>query len=64
MLREKSEYSICKSEMGWTAQARRIIFNADFREANLADMAGLDHIRDRTDGILDRNGWAPTRAGR
>ncbi len=23
-------------------------------------MAGLDHIRDRTDGILDRNGWAHT----
>ena len=55
MPRDSSEYSICRSLIGCTAAARRIGLGADLGEADVADVAGLDHLGDRADRLLDRH---------
>ena len=53
--REISEYSICRSPIGCTAAARRIVSGADLREADVAHVAGLHQLGDRADRLLDRH---------
>ncbi len=55
MPREISEYSICRSAIGWTACARRERLGADFRQADVAHVAGLDQVGDGADRVLDRH---------
>ncbi len=48
---------------GCTACARRIVSAPDLGEAEVADVAGLDQLGDRTDRLLDRES-GKTRPGR
>ena len=54
MERVSREYSICRSLIGATAAARRIV-SADFAQADRPDISGLDELRDRSHGFFDRN---------
>jgi hypothetical protein len=42
-----SEYSICSAAIGWTACARRIVSAPHLGQADVTDVAGLDHLGDR-----------------
>ena len=42
-------------QIGCTACARRIVVGAGLREADVAHVAGLHHLRDRADRVLDRD---------
>ena len=48
-----SEYSICRSAMGWTACGAADGLRPHFREADVAHVAGLDHVGDGADGVFD-----------
>ena len=50
-----SEYSICRSTIGCTAAARRMVSVPDFRQPDVTDIAGAHHVGDRADGVLDRH---------
>ena len=56
MPRETREYSICRSATGWTACGAADGVGADLGQADVADVAGLDHLGDGADGLLDRHG--------
>ena len=50
-----SEYSICRSQIGCTACARRIVSTPTSESPIVADVAGLHHVGDRADGVFDRH---------
>ena len=54
MPREISEYSICRSAIGWTAAARRMVSAPTSDRPMCADVAGLHQFGDGADGLLDR----------
>ena len=56
-----SEYSICRSAIGCTACARRIVSGADLGEADGADVAGLHQVGDGADRVLDGHGGVEAR---
>ena len=53
--REISEYSICRSEIGCVCLRAADRLGADLGEADVADVARLDHLGDRADRLLDRH---------
>ena len=55
MTRVNSEYSICSAAIGCTACARRMVLGRGLRQADVADVAGLYHVGDGADGVLDRH---------
>ncbi len=57
MLREMSEYSICRSAIGWTAAARRMVSAPTSERPMCADVAGLHQLGETADGLLDRYVW-------
>ena len=58
-----SEYSICRSAIGCTACGAPDRLGADFRQPDVPDVAGLDHVGDGADRVLDRHrGIEPGRA--
>ena len=55
MPREISEYSICRSAIGCDRGGAADRLGADLGQADVADVAGLDQLGDRADGLLDRH---------
>ena len=55
MPRDIREYSIWRSAIGCTAAALRIVSGPTSDSPMCADVAGLDHLGDRADGLLDRH---------
>ena len=54
MSRLKSDHSLCRAAIGWTAAARRTVSADASRQAEVADLAGLDQLGHGADGLLDR----------
>ena len=61
MPREMREYSICRSLTGCTACARRDGVGTHLGQTEVADKPGLDHVGDRSHGVLDRHGGIKAR---
>ena len=55
MPREISEYSICRSQIGCTARGAPQRLGAHLRKADMAHIAGLHHVGDGADRLLDRH---------
>ena len=54
MSRVHSEYSLWTAVIGWTAWARRIVSAEASERPEVADLALLDELGHRPDGVLDR----------
>ena len=52
--RERSEYSICRSEIGCTAVRTADRLGPDLGQSDVADVASVHHLADRADRLLDR----------
>ena len=53
--RVNREYSVCSAVIGCTACARRMVVRRRLGQAEVADLAGLDQLGHRADGLLDRH---------
>ena len=53
---EISEYSICRSLIGCTAEAWRDSVRSDFRQSDVAHITRFHHVGDHAHRVLDRHG--------